>query len=160
MRRLLRPPGLPENVVSLAEWAARKKKAARRVRSESKAAVAEQVARMEEMRRTGDWSAANAGTFVALYRACHMHVYGTEPEELAGAEWSRAKLAAHRVLEGFGFDNGLMVDFVRWAWAKEQRQHERAAGTDRRRMGWRLQFSASMVTDYKVSVLSKQKARR
>ena len=68
-----------------------------------------------------------------------------------------------RILAGvdkeFGGDPSKMVAFMHWAWKGEQRREAYAKdkGYERRRMSWRVQFSAELLTDYRVHALRGQK---
>jgi hypothetical protein len=105
-----------------------------------------------------EWKAARPRHLVALYVRMHEHVYRTGPSELRGKTWTAACLMAARLLEReLGGDVERMVDFIAWAWKREKRAHARG-GDDRRRMGWRLQFSPSLVTDYRVYLASDRRA--
>lgn len=114
------------------------------------------------MRQSEDWSAAAPKHLVALYAQLHTHVYGVEPMEVGDArEWGQACVAAARLLGMFD-DPRACVAFVAWTWMREKAAIARQQNGSRRRIGWRLQFSSSLVTDYRVDTASRQErgARR
>jgi hypothetical protein len=108
----------------------------------------------EDIRGRRAWAEMRPGHFVALYVACHERVYGAAPTELdVGRTHALAVLAASRLLkQEFHEDPARMFDFLRWAWDREEarekwrRDNRREGG----RIGWRLQFGAALVTDYRV----------
>lgn len=106
--------------------------------------------------RTGEWADARGPALVGLYALCHELVYGVEAAELRSAgEWSAAVRCAGRALaEHFGGDADLMADFVKWTWEREKGREAWARRTraNRPRLGWRLQFSPRVVTDWRVDV--------
>ena len=107
------------------------------------------------MNESGDWDAATGMHLVALYEFCHREVYGVEPLEL-GADakaWYSASSAAERLVKNFfEGDYGRCVSFVHWIWRREEGREKwrREQNRDGGRIGWRLQFSASAVSDYRV----------
>lgn len=119
----------------------------------SKDTIARVKAKMEEMAASGDWSGASGTHLVALYAWLHAQVYGVENAELDGRQWALAAQAAGRMVANhFADDYGSAVVFLRWAWKREQgrEQWRRENHKDGGRIGWRLQFSGSIVTDYRV----------
>lgn len=114
---------------------------------------------MDERAASGNWENARGVHLVALYRWLHQNVYGIEPLELDGAEWARASVVANRFCaEQFGSDFGACVEFMRWAWKREQwKENQRATRDpnktiDSFRIGWRYQFSPRLVTDYRIGL--------
>lgn len=131
------------------------------------AAIAQATAEAEQMAKSGDWDAARGVHLVALYAQMHRLVYGVAAEELDGAgrgtaavkkaqlEWAVASKAAQAFCaEQFGADFGDAVEFVRWAWKREQwREKKRRENPgDDFRIGWRYQFGAKLATDYRLAV--------
>ena len=107
----------------------------------------------DEMRRTGDWGEADGHHLVALYGFFHQEVYGVEALELDG----KSRAIAARLAEGatnryFGGDFGACVSFMLWVWRREQGREEwrRANQREGTRIGWKWQWSAQLVTDYRV----------
>jgi|HubBroStandDraft_5_1064220.scaffolds.fasta_scaffold22501_1 hypothetical protein len=143
------------------------KKKPKRSFSLAPATIAKAIAEAEEMAKTGDWDAARGVHLVALYAAMHRLVYGVAAEELDGTgrgtqavkkaqlEWAVASKAAQAfVAEQFAADFGEAVEFVRWAWKREQaREKKRREGgaKDDFRIGWRYQFGARLATDYRLA---------
>lgn len=146
-------------VIGFDEFAAKAPKKTKGLRSAGRSDVAQAMGEADAMRRENDWGAARARHFVALYALLHRHVYGVEPGELTGRTWTAACLAASR-LHGreFGGDGAKLVSFMAWAWKREKRAAARG-GEDRRRLGWRLQFSSTLVTDWRVE-MARSKERR
>lgn len=109
----------------------------------------------EACAKSGDWSRADARVIVGFYAWCHRSVYGVAPVELENvAEFRLASRAAHRMLhERFDDDVTAMVLMVRWSWrrAKQRAEWLRTQNREINRMGWRLQFSDRMLTDYRVA---------
>lgn len=112
-----------------------------------------------EMRESGDWSAAHARHFVALYTQLHVRVYGVPAFELDGSpSASKARLhatgAALRVLEReFNGDTAMMAEFMRWVWNREigrekwRREQAHSGG----RISWNFQFDGGkLVTDWRL----------
>ena len=104
--------------------------------------------------KSGDWDDAKGATLVGLYALCHRLIYGIVPDELqelptfhAAAKLAKAITHAH-----FADDFASSAVFVKWCWEREKRKDTwaRRNGIDRNRMSWRLQFSASMVTDWRI----------
>lgn len=116
----------------------------------------------EQFRKDGAWEKFTPGHFVALYGICHERVYGCWPAELTqGAVFSLAKFAAVRILKHEFDDNvGAMRAFITWTWMREQRneQWRRDNQKEGRRIGWKLQFSPTLVSDFRVDL--SRKARR
>lgn len=110
--------------------------------------------KMNEMAASGDWAGADGLHLVALYEMAHREVYGVEPLELDAKARFLAVGAATRLTEKF-FDGDYAgaVSFMRWTWHREQEREKwrRANGRDGQRIGWRLQFSAAMVSDYRLA---------
>ena len=102
---------------------------------------------------SGDWDGARGRVFVGLYAVCHRVVYGVAPLELEQKpEFQAASRAALSCLHGhFDDDSDALATFVRWAWKREEgrAKYAREQRWDgRKRLGWRLLFSAHTVTDY------------
>lgn len=105
---------------------------------------------------SGDWEQAGPGHLVALYGYCHERVYGVRVAELEeGRTYGEAMRKAAQLLKSdFAGDVAELVAFVRWTWRREDfREKKRRAdggAQDQRRLGWRLQFAAALVTDYRL----------
>lgn len=147
-------------VTSLDEWASKAPKRKKGLRSAPRSDVASSIAEADQMRGANDFTAARPRHFVGLYSLFHNHVYGVVPGELTGKAWTAACLMAARILDReFAGDLNRFVSFIAWTWRREKRAHARATG-DRRRMGWRLQFSPSLVTDYRVELARDRDGQR
>lgn len=121
-----------------------------------------QVDRVREIVAEQRWSEMDPAMLVALYAWMHSEVYGVDPSaELAGKAGLAARGMARRMLEEqFGGDREAAVDFMRWAWTREKRTEEwrRENGrVDGRRLGWRWQFGAGFVNEYRIA-LRRQRA--
>lgn len=105
---------------------------------------------------SGDWDGAKGSTLAGLYAFCHELIYGVVPDELQqrGIFHAAAKAAAHLVHTSFDDDFAAAAAFVRWSWEREKRLRDwaKSKNADRRRLSWRLQFSASLVTDWRVAM--------
>jgi hypothetical protein len=149
---------LRSNVTSLADFAEKAPSPKKGASSTSKARVEQIIGEVAAMRTKRSFADARPSHFVALYIQLHAQVYGVRPSELMGGkEWSYASIAAARLLEReFSGNKEQMVDFLSWLWTRERKSHARAKANDedRRRLGWRLVFSARLVTDYKVALLN------
>lgn len=103
---------------------------------------------------TGVWEEATGKTLVGLYGLCHRLVYRVLPDELhdVGQFKMAAKQAANFVHSQFTDDFGAAAGFIKWTWEREKRLEVWALtnGRDRSRLHWRRQFSAGLVTDFKV----------
>lgn len=140
-------------VTSLDEWAAKAPRKKKGLRSAPRSDVDASLAEADQMRAANDFTGARPRHLVALYALFHKHVYGVHPGELAGKAWTAACLMAARILDReFSGDVQRIVSFIAWTWRREKRAHIRTTAGDRRRMGWRLQFSPSLVTDYRVEL--------
>lgn len=109
---------------------------------------------MRAMRESRDWSGATPIHLVALYEWFHMTVYEVEVSELAAVkECAAAVAAAARLLrDQFRDDVTSMASFMRWLWLREEEREQwrRSKRVGGKRIGWRLQFSASLVTEWRV----------
>lgn len=114
----------------------------------------------KEYSRSQDWSDAKPRDIVGLYAMCHEAVYGVEPEELKQRAEMRAAVGmASRLLRNC-FDDEIaeLIDFMRWVWAKEKKKIDWMKEKNYpvvKRIGYRLQFSAGLVTDYRVAQRNK-----
>jgi hypothetical protein len=119
------------------------------------AAVEAARRQVEEMGASGEWQKADALHLVLLYAELHRQVYGADALEIAAVKALTLAARAARNLADLYFegDYGAVVSFMRWSWKREQEREEwrRANNREGGRLGWRLQFSASLVSDYRVS---------
>ncbi len=108
----------------------------------------------ESRAKSGEWHGSTGSVLVGLYAMLHRRVYSVDAAELESqTEMKRASAAARKVLtDSFRNDADAVVEFVKWAWKREQKRAEwaRQNGRDRSRLSWRFLFSASMVSDYRV----------
>lgn len=133
------------------------KLARKKARSKTISASVFNRARLEakEMMRTREWKDATARHLVALYDLMHEKVYGVEALELGPSERHKAALIAGNMIKRY-FDGDVVacVEFLRWVWTREiarekWRRDNRVSG---QRIGIRLMFSGSLVTDYRVDM--------
>jgi hypothetical protein len=101
------------------------------------------------------WNEASSLEFVALYAILHLKIYGVEAIELGPTERLHATGAAGRLKKKEFDDRGDdFVKYMKWAWIREEgrerwrRDHNRDGG----RLGWKLMFNGSLLTDYRVSI--------
>lgn len=133
-----------------------------RVKRRAKTLSLVEVAMDEARRRatSGEWDRSKGATFVGLYALCHQMVYGVVPGELQepAAFRAAAKHAARAMHELFDDDPAEVAAFVRWTWEAEKRKNAWAQqkAFDRKRLGWKAQFSRAVQTDYQIA----QKQRR
>lgn len=124
-------------------------------RGEKISTLSAAISKAEARARSGEWGDALPPVFVGLYAVCHRLVFGVLPLELEEQAQFRlaSKLALGCLHDYFDDDGDAFASFVRWAWKREEgrARYAREQGWDRKRMGWRLLFSAHTVTDYRAS---------
>src|SRR3990172_8529604 len=102
-------------------------------------------------------------TLVGLYAICHRMIYGIIPQELCEKALFNiaAKLAAVALHKHFDDDPSAAAAFVKWSWEREKRRDTwaREKMIDRARLSWKLQFSATLVTDWRVNAADRRSAR-
>lgn len=157
---VLPPPAKPSEPRScvrartVAEWAPPKKRK-HRPPSDRKGLRERYAREVEGMRQEGDWAALEPGHAVALYAACHERCYGVAPLELEHPkDFALARIAAKRLLlEHFEGKAETLASFVRWCWEREQEREQwrRQNGRTATRIGWRLQFGAALVTEFRIA---------
>lgn len=102
------------------------------------------------------WHRFTPRHLVAFWAKLHGRVYGVDPcAELAGKAGLAATGMARAFVENqFGGDMAEAVEFLRWTWKRERSREDyrRANGGKGGRIGWRLQFSATLVTDYRIDL--------
>ncbi len=147
------------SVVDIREWAKRNKPGSKTIGDGRFGKItAEAVRRM----RSGEWEGAGTLAFVALYAHLHEGVYGCAPADLDPRTRLAATNMARRMLDReFDEDPAALAEFMRWCWKREAANEKwrRENARDGRRISWRLQFSSSLLTDYRVD-LARAKARR
>lgn len=139
---------------SISEWA---KPAAKRAAAPKRPPGKKQIerARAEALRRgeSGEWDGATGAHLLEMYAWLHEQVYGVPADELTGNVWLIAARDAGLFLKReFAGDAGKCVSFMRWAWKREEAREawRRENGKEGGRIGWRLQFSRQLLTDYKL----------
>jgi len=111
------------------------------------------LAEVDVMLRTGDYDGAGARHFVALYDRMHERCYGVAPAELGPAERYNASMQASAMLrKEFNGDVVSMAEYMLWAWQREigAETWRRENSREGRRIGVRLMFSGTLLTDYRV----------
>jgi hypothetical protein len=115
-----------------------------------------EVARVEmrAMLESGDWSTATGIHLVVFFEFLHAEVYGVAPLEVDAKVRFLATGAAIRLVEKFfESDFGACASFMIWKWKREAAslKWRRESGRDPGRpIGWRLQFSPVLVTEYRM----------
>jgi hypothetical protein len=137
------------------------KQARRSKRSKTIGASVFNRARLEvqEMIESGDWAQCGARHLVALYDLMHLKCYGVEAVELGSTErYNAAMMAANLVKRMFGGDYVSAVEYMRFVWTKEisTEKWRRENGREGRRIGTRLMFGGTLVTDYRLSLARKR----
>ncbi len=114
--------------------------------------------------RSGDWDSATGKSFVGLYAICFRMVYGEAPLPMTdkGAVIHGARMATSVLHKHFEDDKDDLVEFIKWAWGREKGKHNWALGqgVDRKPMGVGLQFSTSMIQEYRVHLRSGRRGRK
>ena len=131
---------------------AKLEKRAKRPKTIAAAAFGRALAEVDAMLETGEWDGATARHLVALYERMHERCYGVAPEELGPSErYNATLLAGNMVKNKFEGDLVACVEFMLWAWAREIDSEKWRRANDRqgRRIGVRLMFSGSILTDYR-----------
>jgi hypothetical protein len=126
----------------------------RRSRSKKLTDIETAVHDAEVRSRSGDWKGARAATFVGLYAQCHRMLYGVLPLELEDpAQFRFAAKSANDMLALFDNDEDEFVEMIKWSWFRERRRVaiSKERNETRGRLGWRLQFSKTMFTDYRAT---------
>lgn len=112
-------------------------------------------AELEAMIKANEFAAAKPLHFVLLYKKMHLECYGVEAIDCGREDMLPAAQKAGSILERhFDGSGEAMADFVAWTWVREKKREEwrRSNGRSGQRIGWRLQFNASLLTDYKVDL--------
>lgn len=115
-----------------------------------------EVEAMVRQARGGDFSSAQVKHAVALHAFLHHAVTGVEDAELEGEAFLGACSAAGKLCRDAFVDQVPdLVEYVRWAWARERRREAKRRSEqdqDGRRLGWRLLFGGrGLLTDYRVA---------
>jgi hypothetical protein len=143
------------------DWGRSKPPKAKRAPSIGKASRAVAYRELDAFMAAGQWESAKAVHFVAYYAACHERVYGFAPHELDSAKtFALARFAASRMLKDhFGGDATQFQRFFKWAWLREAEREEwrRKNGKDGSRIGWRWQFNAELVSEYRLAMARRSK---
>ena len=109
---------------------------------------------MRTMLETGEWSPATGIHLVVFFEFLHHEVYGIAPLEVDSKVRFLAVGAATKLVEKFfGNDFGACASFMIWKWKREESSQKwrRENGRDLGRpIGWRLQFSPVLVTEYRM----------
>lgn len=162
--KLDRLPPLPRDGMTAAEFAAgapEPRERSKHLRPSSPRERARFATEVANFLRSQDWATATPGHLVALYAWCHAQTYRVEPAELEdGREHALACVHVRRFVDQqFGGKVEPAVDFLKWAWRREgERERWRVEnGKAGGRIGWRLQFSPSLMTDYKIALAREAK---
>lgn len=156
------PPRRPSGMTP-AEFAGEAKQKAKRRSPPTMTprAWAQYLAVARERAKTGDWGDCVGAHLVALYALCHERVYDIPAGELedAAQRWLAAGAGQRLIEKEFSGDAGRAAEYLVWAWRREEgRARWRSEnGREPQRMGWRLAFSKSIVTDYRLAQAQEKK---
>jgi hypothetical protein len=107
----------------------------------------------------GDWNEAKGRHFVALFLVLHEAVYKVPCSEMDGPTCFYAAGMAKK-LQDQHFDGspGALVAFVKWTWERESSREKwrRENSRDGGQIGYRLQFGAKFITDYRLAMARKE----
>lgn len=103
--------------------------------------------------REEDWVGAKAAVFLGLYANCHKEVYGVEAAELEQANLRKAAffLCNRFFKASFNEDPLEFAAFFQWVWRREIARMRRNTGSYVFRMTWRLMFSGTILTDWRMA---------
>lgn len=120
-------------------------------RPKSKRELDQLLQEVERLREKQAWRLMEARHLVGLYMMLHHKVYGVYPAELR-TQWRGAVAMAGRMLKHeFGGDGAKMVHFMRWVWTREKKRNDKRGADNDFRIGWRLMFRETLLTDYRVA---------
>jgi hypothetical protein len=142
-----------ESARKLAVWSEKPESTKQRTKTIADGAWEKACNEARAMMRSADWNEATPRHFVAAYAMLHERVYGAAPGELTPTVRLQAAGAAGRMLkQEFDGDNAQMAAFLHWTWMREKGREDwrRANRREGGRIGWRLQFNGSLLTDYRV----------
>lgn len=133
---------------------ARREKPKRQARGPEKRTVLSKIEKAWQIATDGTIGELKDGAWVlvGMHARCHELVYGKScAAEVSGKAWFGAVSAARKMIkEEFDGNAGDALEYVRWAWLREQKRHEKRS--EKTRLGWRLVFqSRSFVVDYQVA---------
>lgn len=118
----------------------------------------------ERRAASGEWEEATGRTFVGLYALCHRIVYGVVPDDIAEKATLAlaAKMANTCLHSHFQDDRSAFVEFIKWTWDREKERESWRVRNGRKgsRIGVRLQFSGSLITDHRVDLARSKKGSR
>lgn len=147
----------------LDEVAAKKERRKSRPKTIAASVFSRSLSEVDEMNRTGDWSDATAGHLVALYDRMHTKCYGVDCAELGPSErYNVAMFAGTFVKREFDGDYTRAVEFMNWAWTREianEKWRRENGRTNARRIGARLMFGGSLLSDYRVALARSASAK-
>ncbi len=108
---------------------------------------------LEVMISNDDFAAARPIHLVVLYLKLHERVYGVDAIDCGPGE-RVAAVARAKSMVGESFDNSVpaAVEFLRWTWTRENEREKfrRGRGSGGQRIAWRLQFSNTLIVDYRL----------
>ena len=157
------PVGSQESI-ALDEFLSFSAKKPRGGREKKVSKLEELIQEAERRSHEGDWEEATGRSFVGLYALCHRLVYKVDPAELEvrGNLMVAARMAGSRLHDDFGDDVSEMVEFIKWAWKRQEKKIEHAAsrGGTANRLSPTILFSKEKITDYRVDHSSRITPRR
>ena len=104
-----------------------------------------------ELKTKEDWKSFTPKHFVGLYSLLHQHVYSVVPDEIRDSYYAVIGAATRMFVHEFDRDARRMIDFIKWVWIRESKRQKYRSSDNDFRIGWRLQFGAPLLIDYRVS---------
>jgi hypothetical protein len=102
------------------------------------------------------WSELTPRHLVAQWCKLHEHFYGVPVYQEVDGKAGLAAIAMAKTLveREFRGDYEKACAFMRWTWQRERGREKwrREMGRSGGRIGWRLQFSSTLVTDYRLDL--------
>jgi hypothetical protein len=114
---------------------------------------------LDRMIANDDFAPCTAIHLVALYLKLHVKVYGIEAIDCGPSDRTAAAgRAAVMIRENFDGSGEAAVEFLRWTWTREKDRENfrRANRRSGNRITWRLQFSSSLLIDYRLDLARKK----
>ncbi len=109
----------------------------------------------EEMAKSGDWSECAARHLIALYAILHKRIYGIDVEMTSEERYQATLIGGAFVKHHFGGEYEEGAEYMRWLWQREaatEKWRRENRKPDGRRLGYKLVFSTSLLTDYRLAM--------
>ena len=153
--------GPSAELAALREEVAPRLERKRKTRTIAASVYGRAVAEVREMFDSGRWEGVSARHLVAVYDVMHAETYGVEAGLSPSDRYAATMMAAGLVRREFGGDFAIALEYMRWAWAKEERDERwrRENGrVDGRRLGHALMFGGRLVPDFRLYLARTGKA--